>query len=78
MISLDSEGIEDIDTLRSEICRVQRKKNANGLEQIKSKDEMKAEGINSPNMADSVMMSLFKPPVKKVKKPIKYQRARVV
>lgn len=63
MISLDSDGINDIDSLRSELCRIPRKDNPNGLQQIMSKSEMKKEGISSPNEADAIMMSLITPKV---------------
>lgn len=61
MISLDSEGIEDIEGLRSQLCRIPRKPNPNGLLQIMSKQDMKTQGIDSPNESDAVMMSLFAP-----------------
>ena len=63
MISLDSEGVESIAGLRSEICRIPLKQNSNGLIQIMSKKDMKALGIDSPNESDSCMMCLFKPPL---------------
>lgn len=53
-----SSGIENINQLRSEVCRIPRKVNGTGVIQIMSKPEMKKEGISSPNMADSVMMCL--------------------
>jgi phage terminase large subunit len=62
MISLNSEGIDDIVGLRSEMCRIPRKPDGNGLEQIMSKQDMKKAGIRSPNMSDAVMMSMFTPP----------------
>lgn len=65
MISLDSDGIDDIKGLRSQLCRIPRVENNNGLEQIMSKKEMKANGIDSPNEGDSVMMTVFNPPIKK-------------
>lgn len=61
MISLDSSGIDSIAQLRSELCRIPRKLNPNGLEQIMNKQEMSKLQISSPNMADSVMMTLWKP-----------------
>lgn len=61
MISFDSDGIEDMAGLRSEICRIPRKPNPNGLVQIMNKQDMKTEGIDSPNMSDSIMMSLANP-----------------
>ena len=63
MISFDSEGIENITNLKSELCRIPKKPNPNGLIQIMNKKEMKSLGIESPNDADSVMMTLFKPAV---------------
>lgn len=57
MISLDSSGIDNIDLLRSELCRIPLKDNNNGYIQIMSKLEMKAIKIPSPNMADALMMS---------------------
>jgi phage terminase large subunit len=56
MISLDSSGIDNIDALRSEVCRVPIKANNNGYIQIMSKIEMKSIKIPSPGMADSLMM----------------------
>ena len=57
MISLSSE-IQQIDLLRSEVCRIPLKPNGNGMIQIMSKDDMKRLDIESPNMADSLMMSM--------------------
>jgi phage terminase large subunit len=61
MISLDSDGILDMDRLRSELCRIPTKPNANGLIQIMNKQDMKKEGIASPNMADAIMMTMICP-----------------
>lgn len=57
LISFSSK-IEKIDLLRSEICRIPTKPNPTGLIQIMTKEEMRKLGIESPNMADAVMMSL--------------------
>lgn len=57
MISFSS-SIKNMAKLRSEVCRIPQKDNKNGRFQIMSKPEMKAIGIDSPNMADSVMMTL--------------------
>ena len=57
LISFSSE-IKQIQQLRSEVCRIPRKPNGAGVIQILAKPEMKAKDIPSPNMADSVMMSL--------------------
>jgi phage terminase large subunit len=52
-----SSGISELAGLRAEICRIPRKyNNASGRIQIMSKPEMKKLGIQSPNMADAVMM----------------------
>lgn len=61
-ISLDTDGIKNIQGLRSELCRIPEKKVTSGLFQIASKEDMKKMGIASPNMADSVMMSMWYPP----------------
>lgn len=78
MISFDSEGIEHWEAFRSELCRIPRKKNPNGLYQIMSKEEMKREGIESPNMADSVMMSLFYPKIEEAFEPLNYPESSIV
>lgn len=58
MISISSE-IENIAQIRSEICRIPKKPNGNGKIQIMSKKEMwDKHKIKSPNMADSMMMSM--------------------
>lgn len=72
MISLCSEGIDDMVSLRSQLCRVPSKPNAQGLLQIMSKEEMKKMGIASPNDADTVMMSMFMPPNHDVVEEINY------
>ncbi len=65
MLSFSSK-IEHLDLLRSEICSVPLKKNVSGFIQIMGKPEMKVNGIDSPNMADSVMMSLANEVLQKV------------
>jgi phage terminase large subunit len=73
MISFDSDGIENIANLRSEICRIPDKPNGQGLIQIMSKQDMKSKhGIDSPNEGDSVMMCLFSPVVKPVATKINF------
>ena len=78
MISFDSDGIESLPALRSELCRIPRKNNTNGLQQLMNKQEMKRQGIDSPGMADSIMMLMFTPPLKKKKKKLNYQASNVV
>ena len=65
MISLASNGIPEMQRLRSEICRVPQKENPHGLIQIMNKQEMKRQKIDSPNMFDAIMMSQFTPALKK-------------
>jgi len=60
MISISSE-VEDLKVLRSEVCRIPRKYNTTGKIQIATKNEMRKMKIQSPNVADSLMMSLVAP-----------------
>lgn len=62
MISLSS-NIECLDQLRAEVCKIPKKDNGNGKIQIMSKVEMKKPpySIPSPNLADSLMMSMDTP-----------------
>lgn len=62
LISFSSD-IEDLDLLRSEICRIPKKYNPIVI-QIMNKKEMADMEIESPNMADSVMMNLAYNPEK--------------
>ena len=60
MISFSKEGIENMNALRSQLCRIPSKER-NGLTQILSKAEMLAQKIPSPNEGDAVMMTEFSP-----------------
>lgn len=60
-----SSDIEDLRLLRSEVCRIPRRYNSLGKIQIMSKPEMARLKIQSPNLADSLMMSLTLPVPKK-------------
>lgn len=58
MISFSSE-IKNLAGLRSEMCRIPRKRTGNGVFQVMSKEDMKSKlKMKSPNMTDAVMMSL--------------------
>lgn len=57
--------ITDLRLLRSEVCRIPRKYNSQGKIQIMSKPEMLKIKIQSPNLADSLMMSMTIPDLKK-------------
>ena len=58
MISLSS-NIQNMAQLRTEVCRIPRKHNGNGMIQIMTKQEMWTKHkIPSPNMADALMMSM--------------------
>lgn len=74
MISLSSE-ISNMSALRAEVCRIPRKPNGTGLIQIMSKEEMARQKppLPSPNMADSLMMSLAIPPPKQSDAPLKFK-----
>jgi phage terminase large subunit len=78
MISFDSDGIDDRDGLKTEICRIPRKSNPHGLGQILNKDDMKLLSIESPNKSDSVMMSLFKPKIEQAFEPLNYPEMSIV
>jgi phage terminase large subunit len=62
LISLSS-GIEKLDQLRAEVCRIPLKRTNSGKIQIMSKIEMakKPYEIPSPNMGDSLMMAMYRP-----------------
>ena len=76
LISFSSE-IDSLDVLRNEICSIPLKHNGIGLIQIMTKQEMRTMGIDSPNMADSVMMSLIAPTVIQNRKHIKRRMSRI-
>ena len=67
LISISSD-IEDLRLLRSEVCRIPRIYNTLGKIQIMSKQKMKKLKIQSPNLADSLMMSLEAPELIKTKR----------
>lgn len=72
MISISSD-IKDLDQLKSELVRQQRKRTSGSrLIQLQSKEEMRKQGIPSPNMADAVVMlfAIDDIPNKKVKKVV--------
>lgn len=75
LISFSSD-IKDLDILRAEICKIPRKYNPIVI-QIMNKKEMRDQDIESPNMADSVMMNLsYDPPKITVSRlrPVKRRR----
>ncbi len=78
MISFNTEGIENVLDLRSQLTRIPQIDNSGGLIQLMNKKQMKANKIDSPNEADSVMMSLFKPITKQVWQPINYSNTGIV
>lgn len=53
-----SSAIGELSALRAEMCRVPRKFNHSGRVQLMSKPDMKKLDIDSPNMADAVMMCM--------------------
>ena len=74
MISFDSEGIENLVDLRSQLVRIPRVVNGTGLIQIMNKKEMKSNKIDSPNEGDCIMMSLFEPTIEEEFAPLSYQK----
>lgn len=62
MISISSD-CKNIRAMRSEVCRIPRKYNSQGTIQIMTKKEMEKLKIKSPNIADSMMMSLCEPEI---------------
>jgi phage terminase large subunit len=70
MISIDTDGVDNIVKLRAELCRLPRKPNGRGLKQVMSKEDMAKMDIKSPNMGDSVMMTMFMPPAVQVQPKI--------
>ncbi len=77
MISFDSDGLENKDGLRSELCSIPKKDTGSGLFQILSKADMKKLGIISPNMADVVMMLQWAPKPKPKWGKLNYQKVSV-
>ncbi len=73
MISLSSD-IPNMAALRAEVCRIPRKPNGAGLIQIMSKEEMARlkPPLASPNMADSLMMSMANPDIKAHSEPLNF------
>jgi phage terminase large subunit len=67
LISLSS-NIEDLDLLKSELTRIERKKGQNSYIQIESKEDMRARKVKSPNMADALAMC-FANPAPRIKIP---------
>jgi len=81
-ISFDSETISNLKKLRAELCRMPVKPNGNGFIELYTKEMMKSKfGFNSPNLGDSVMMSMryinenvVKPKIPKPIRPMPLRR----
>lgn len=76
LISFSSQ-IKELSGLRAELCRVPRKYVGSGRIQLVSKPDMKKMGIDSPNMADAVMMTMRPIAMRKKREPIKYRKISV-
>jgi len=72
MISLSSE-IKDLKQLKAELSRIERKRGANSYIQLESKPEMKKRGVNSPNMADALVMAFANPPPQKKMRELNFK-----
>jgi len=66
---MNEDGVNNIEALRSEICRIPLKPTPTGLIQIMGKPDMKKLGIPSPNMGDCVMMAFANPSLVVNRKP---------
>lgn len=78
IISISSD-IKDLKTLRSELCRIPREPSGAGLVKIMGKPDMKKKlKIDSPNMADCVMMLETDAIIRKERKPLKVDTSYVV
>lgn len=78
LISFSSD-IKELKALRSELCRIPRKYVASGRIQLMSKPEMKKMDIDSPNMADAVMMLMRPVEVKRQRsKKLSYKNKGIV
>jgi hypothetical protein len=53
----DSIGEKNLVNLKAELSRSMRQYTGDGRIKVESKKDMKARGVSSPNMSDSVMMS---------------------
>ena len=67
-----SSGITALQQLRTELCKIPRKRGNTSKIQLMSKHDMKAKGIPSPNLADPVMMTERDSFVTKAARPISY------
>ena len=72
MISFDSDGIENLASLKTQLCRIPKKPHGGGLIQIMSKQDMKKLGIESPNEGDSVMMAQYRPKTASKRVPLRF------
>lgn len=77
LISFSSD-ISELQSLRSELCRIPRKHNGSGRIQLLSKPDMKKLGIASPNMADAVMMSMRNVEQKRERKELKFKTKGII
>ncbi len=73
LISLSS-SLNDLSQLKSELCRVKRKRGVNSLIQLESKADMSG---GSPNMADALVMCFANHPPKKAWGKLNYQKVNV-
>lgn len=58
LISFDS-SLKELKQLKSELCKVRRKRGQTAYIQIESKQEMKKRGVKSPNLADALVMAFY-------------------
>ena len=73
LISLSS-SLKDLSQLKSELCRVKRKRGVNSLIQLESKADMSGP---SPNMADALVMCFANHPPRKAWGKLNYQKVAI-
>ena len=78
LISISSD-IKELSDLRSELCRVQRKRGqfSNTYIQVESKDDMRKRQMPSPNRADALVMAFANLPPKKAKPKRNYPKLSI-
>jgi len=73
LISLSGD-VKELKLLKAELTRVQRKRSNNTKIQIESKQDMKARGLRSPGLADSLVYCFANKLKMKTNQPIDYSR----
>ena len=70
-------ALPDNDTLYEDLISVDTKPTLNGVIQLRSKEDMKKDGLPSPNEGDSLALSFARPVVKKDRSALVARSQRV-